>query len=95
MVNSHPARPKAQRRDRIDGITNEEGALWSIMGYLDLRILIWGGGWFWLRPLLPISDHYFSRRPPTGRSLIYLVWLRFVANNTSRGCPSFDFTASQ
>jgi F0F1-type ATP synthase assembly protein I len=56
---------------------NEEGALWSIMGYLLSGLLIWGGiGWaldHWLH------THYLllcGLLLGAGAS-IYLVWLRF------------------
>jgi F0F1-type ATP synthase assembly protein I len=56
---------------------NEEGALWSIFGYLISGLLIWGGiGWG--------LDHWLHKGffLPTGLILgcgasIYLVWLRF------------------
>ena len=57
--------------------SNEEGALWSIFGYLVSGLLIWGGiGW--------ALDHWLNKGffLPTGLILgcgasIYLVWLRF------------------
>lgn len=56
---------------------NEEGALWSIMGYLLSGLLIWGGlGWaadHWL------GTHFFVLIGMLlgGGASMYLVWLRF------------------
>ena len=59
--------------------SNEEGALWSILGYLLSGLLVWGGiGWaldHWLNP----KHHYFMLVGfllGMGSSL-YLIWLRF------------------
>ena len=60
--------------------SNEEGAMWSIFGYLLSGLLVWGGiGW--------LVDHYVMHHGHTfvligfllgmGAAL-YLVWLRFV-----------------
>jgi F0F1-type ATP synthase assembly protein I len=59
--------------------SNEEGALWSILGYLISGLLIWGGIGFGLDHWLNPRHHWFLL---TGCLLgmgasIYLVWLRF------------------
>ena len=56
---------------------NEEGALWSIMGYLISGLLIWGGIGYGLDRCL--HTHYFLLGGlilGAGAS-IYLIWLRF------------------
>ena len=64
-------------RDNLNHSRNEEGALWSIVGYLLSGLIIWGGiGWGldqWL------ETNYFllvGMLLGAGASL-YLVWLRF------------------
>ena len=56
---------------------NEEGAVWSIMGYLISGLLIWGGIGYGLDNWL--HTHYFLLGGlilGAGAS-IYLIWLRF------------------
>jgi F0F1-type ATP synthase assembly protein I len=59
---------------------SEEGALWSIFGYLISGLLIWGGiGYFLDKWLLHARHHYFALGGlvlGAGAS-IYLVWLRY------------------
>lgn len=64
-------------REDLNHSRNEEGALWSIVGYLLSGLLIWGGiGWGF--------DQWFNTNYfllvglllGAGAS-IYLVWLRF------------------
>jgi F0F1-type ATP synthase assembly protein I len=64
-------------RDNLNHSRNEEGALWSIVGYLLSGLIIWGGiGWGLDRWL---ETNYFllvGMLLGAGAS-IYLVWLRF------------------
>ena len=64
-------------REDLNHSRNEEGALWSIVGYLLSGLLIWGGiGWGFDRWL---NTNYFllvGLLLGAGAS-IYLVWLRF------------------
>jgi F0F1-type ATP synthase assembly protein I len=62
------------------GRSNEEGAMWSIFGYLLSGLVIWGGiGW--------ALDHWLNKNffllggllLGAGSSL-YLTWLRFGRN---------------
>jgi len=58
---------------------NEEGALWSIFGYLISGLLIWGGIGYLLDKWLTPDHHYFALGGlilGAGAS-IYLVWLRY------------------
>ena len=58
---------------------NEEGALWSIFGYLISGLLIWGGIGYLLDKWLLPTHHYFALGGlilGAGAS-IYLVWLRY------------------
>ena len=57
---------------------NEEGALWSIMGYLISGLLIWGGIGFALDHWLHTHHYFFLGGLLLGAGAsIYLVWLRF------------------
>jgi F0F1-type ATP synthase assembly protein I len=64
-------------RDNLNHSRNEEGALWSIVGYLLSGLIIWGGsGWGFDQWL---GTNYFllvGMLLGAGAS-IYLVWLRF------------------
>jgi len=64
-------------REDLNHSRNEEGALWSIVGYLLSGLLIWGGiGWGFDQWL---NTNYFllvGLLLGAGAS-IYLVWLRF------------------
>jgi len=64
-------------RDDLNHSRNEEGALWSIVGYLLSGLIIWGGiGWGFDKWL---GTNYFlliGMLLGAGAS-IYLVWLRF------------------
>ncbi len=64
-------------RDDLNHSRNEEGALWSIVGYLLSGLIIWGGiGWGFDQWL---DTNYFllvGMLLGAGAS-IYLVWLRF------------------
>ena len=64
-------------REDLNHSRNEEGALWSIVGYLLSGLLIWGGiGWGFDQWL---NTNYFLLAGlllGAGAS-IYLVWLRF------------------
>jgi len=64
-------------RDDLNHSRNEEGALWSIVGYLLSGLIIWGGiGWGFDKRL---GTNYFlliGMLLGAGAS-IYLVWLRF------------------
>ena len=64
-------------RDDLSHSRNEEGALWSIVGYLLSGLIIWGGiGWGFDQWL---GTNYFllvGMLLGAGAS-IYLVWLRF------------------
>jgi F0F1-type ATP synthase assembly protein I len=64
-------------RDDLNHSRNEEGALWSIVGYLLSGLIIWGGiGWGFDQWL---GTNYFlliGMLLGAGAS-IYLVWLRF------------------
>ncbi|MEI6406454.1 MAG: hypothetical protein WCO85_02890 [Actinomycetes bacterium] len=65
------------KSDKPEHRGNEEGALWSIMGYLLSGLLIWGGiGWgldHWL------GTHFLLLVGLLlgGGASMYLVWLRF------------------
>jgi ATP synthase protein I len=57
---------------------NEEGALWSIMGYLISGLLIWGGIGYALDYWLHTHHYFFLGGLLLGAGAsIYLVWLRF------------------
>lgn len=59
--------------------SNDEGALWSIFGYLVSGLLIWGGIGFGVDHWLNNGHHWFTLGGlllGMGASL-YLVWLRF------------------
>ena len=57
---------------------NEEGALWSIIGYLIAGLLIWGGIGFALDHWLHNHHYFFLGGMILGAgSSFYLVWLRF------------------
>ncbi len=64
-------------RDNLNHSRNEEGALWSIVGYLLSGLIIWGGiGWGFDQWF---GTNYFllvGMLLGAGAS-IYLVWLRF------------------
>ena len=64
-------------REDLNHSRNEEGALWSIVGYLLSGLVIWGGiGWGFDQWL---NTNYFllvGLLLGAGAS-IYLVWLRF------------------
>ncbi len=64
-------------REDLNHSRNEEGALWSIVGYLLSGLIIWGGiGWGFDQWL---DTNYFllvGMLLGAGAS-IYLVWLRF------------------
>ena len=64
-------------RDNLNHSRNEEGALWSIVGYLLSGLIIWGGiGWGfdqWFG-----TDYFLLIGMLLGAGAsIYLVWLRF------------------
>jgi ATP synthase protein I len=70
-------KPPRRSNGGFNGRSNEEGAMWSIVGYLISGLIIWGGiGWgvdSWLH------THYFrlvGLLLGLGSSL-YLVWLRY------------------
>lgn len=58
---------------------NEEGALWSIMGYLVAGLLIWGAIGYGIDAWTGGKHHYFiiSGLVLGLGSSIYLAWLRF------------------
>ena len=64
-------------RDNLNHSRHEDGALWSIVGYLLSGLIIWGGiGWGFDQWL---GTNYFlliGMLLGAGAS-IYLVWLRF------------------
>ena len=60
------------------GRTGDEGAFWSIVGYLLSGLLVWGGGGYLL-------DMWLGARYLTVIGLligvisaIYLIWLRYI-----------------
>ncbi|MBM3656377.1 MAG: hypothetical protein FJW91_05425 [Actinobacteria bacterium] len=60
------------------GSPNEEGAFWSIIGYLVSGLLIWGGGGLLLDKWLGTSFLGIGGLLLGVTSAIYLIWLRFI-----------------
>lgn len=60
----------------------EEGALWSIFGYLLSGLLVWGGIGYGLDHLLDKEDTFTLIGLLLGMgSALYLVWMRFGRNS--------------
>lgn len=60
----------------------EEGALWSIFGYLLSGLLVWGGIGYGLDHLLNKEDTFTLIGLLLGMgSALYLVWMRFGRNS--------------
>ena len=60
----------------------EEGALWSIFGYLLSGLLVWGGIGYGLDHLLNRDDTFTLIGLLLGMgSALYLVWMRFGRNS--------------
>lgn len=60
----------------------EEGALWSIFGYLLSGLLVWGGIGYGLDHLLDRQDTFTLIGLLLGMgSALYLVWMRFGRNS--------------
>ncbi|MFM8938264.1 MAG: hypothetical protein ACKOF0_04530 [Actinomycetota bacterium] len=57
---------------------NEEGAFWSIIGYLVSGLLIWGGGGLLLDKWLGTTFLGIGGLLLGVTSAIYLIWLRFI-----------------
>jgi F0F1-type ATP synthase assembly protein I len=64
-------------RDNLNHSRNEEGALWSIVGYLISGLLIWGGIGYALDQWLGTSYFLLLGMLLGAGAAIYLVWLRF------------------
>jgi len=64
-------------RDNLNHSRNEEGALWSIVGYLISGLLIWGGSGYGLDAWLGTSYFLLLGMLLGAGAAIYLVWLRF------------------
>ena len=58
----------------------EEGAFWTIIGYLLSGLLIWGGGGFLLDRWLGTSYIGICGMLLGVTSAMYLIWLRFIRN---------------
>lgn len=56
----------------------EEGAFWSIMGYLLSGLLFWGGGGFLLDRWLNTTFFGIGGMLLGVTSAMYLIWLRFI-----------------
>ncbi len=60
----------------------EEGALWSIFGYLISGLVVWGGIGYGLDHLLNREDTFTLIGLLLGMgSALYLVWMRFGRNS--------------
>lgn len=60
----------------------EEGALWSIFGYLLSGLLVWGGIGYGLDHLFGKEDTFTLVGLLLGMgSALYLVWMRFGRNS--------------
>jgi len=60
----------------------EEGALWSIFGYLLSGLLVWGGIGYGLDHLFNKEDTFTLIGLLLGMgSALYLVWMRFGRNS--------------
>jgi F0F1-type ATP synthase assembly protein I len=64
-------------RDNLNHSRNEEGALWSIVGYLISGIAIWGGFGYGLDQWLGTSYFLLIGMLLGAGAAVYLVWLRF------------------
>ena len=64
-------------RDNLNHSRNEEGARWSIVGYLISGLLIWGGIGYGLDQWLGTSYFLLLGMLLGAGAAIYLVWLRF------------------
>ncbi len=64
-------------RDNLNHSRNEEGALWSIVGYLLSGLIIWGGIGFGVDRWLGTNYFLLVGMLLGAGAAIYLVWLRF------------------
>lgn len=64
-------------RDNLNHSRNEEGALWSIVGYLLSGLIIWGGIGFGVDRWLGTNYFLLVGMLLGAGAALYLVWLRF------------------
>lgn len=64
-------------RDNLNHSRNEEGALWSIVGYLISGLLIWGGIGYGIDQWLGTTYFLLVGMLLGAGAALYLVWLRF------------------
>jgi F0F1-type ATP synthase assembly protein I len=57
----------------------EDGAFWTIIGYLFSGLLLWGGGGYFLDKWLGTSYLAIGGMLLGVTSAIYLIWLRFIS----------------
>jgi len=69
--------PKTEKKPKSG--SGEEGAFWTIIGYLLSGLLIWGGGGYFLDKWLGTSFLGICGMLLGVTSAMYLIWLRFIS----------------